>query len=124
MKISQGMKLIGEKWVVKPKQFRVQYQKMVNSELVTEYTPGLEEPGLDSDVTAWRYAWKLHVSTKTESREIQAEELINIRVVDELNTPVIYYVTGKKKYLIQNSGCAARTRFSISVRVNDIGAGA
>ncbi len=98
--------------------------KMVNSELVTEYTPGLEEPGLDSDVTAWRYAWKLHVSTKTESREIQAEELINIRVVDELNTPVIYYVTGKKKYLIQNSGCAARTRFSISVRVNDIGAGA
>ncbi len=40
------------KWVIKPKEFRVQYQKLENSELVTEYTPGLEDVGLDSDVTA------------------------------------------------------------------------
>ena len=97
MKIAQGMKLIGEKWVKKPKEFRVAYQKMENSELVTEYTPGLEDAGLDSDVTTWRYAWKLYMSTRSESSEIQTDELINIRVVDENNNPVTYYVTGEKK---------------------------
>jgi len=97
MKIAQGMALIGEKWVAKPKEFRVQYQKLKSSELVTEYTPGLEDAGLDSDVTAWRYAWKLHMSTRSESRKVQADELINIRVVDECNNPVAYYVTGENQ---------------------------
>ena len=97
MKIAQGMKLIGEKWVVKPKQFRVRYQKMENSELVTEYSPGLDDAGLDSDVTAWRYAWKLYMSTKVESSEIQEGEFINICVVDELNNPFTYYANGEQE---------------------------
>ena len=97
MKIAQGMKLIGEKWVNKPKEFRVRYQKMENSELVTEYSPGLDDAGLDSDVTAWRYAWKLSMSKRTESSEIQDEEFINICVVDELKNPVVYYATGEQE---------------------------
>ena len=97
MKIAQGMKLIREKWVKKPKELRVQYQKMENSELVTDFSPGLEDPGLDSDVTAWRYAWKLYMSTRAESKGIQAGEFINICVVDELKNPVTYYATGEKE---------------------------
>ena len=97
MKIAQGMKLIGEQWVRKPKEFRVRYQKMENSELVTEYSPGLEDAGLDSDVTAWRYAWKLYMSARAESSEIQDGEFINICVVDELKTPVTYYATGEQQ---------------------------
>lgn len=97
MEIAQGIKIIGNGWVVKPKGFRVRYQKHVGSKLVTEYSPGLEDATLDSDVTAWRYAWKLFMATQTQSGEITEDELLNITVVDDLNNPVIYYVTGEKE---------------------------
>ena len=46
MKLAQGLKVIGKGWVVKPKGFRVRYQKRVDSKIVTEYSPRLEDAAL------------------------------------------------------------------------------
>jgi hypothetical protein len=95
MKISEGLKVIEKGWIIKPKGYRVKYQKLVNSELITEYSPDLEDKPLDSDVVAWRYAWKLYVATKSGSTEISDGELINIFVVDDSDKPVKYYATNQ-----------------------------
>lgn len=95
MKIVQGMALIKEKWVVKPQGFRVRFQKLKDGGLVTEYSPDLSETLLDSDVVAWRYAWKLWVSTRKDTSGIAADELVNITVVDEKDRPVKYYATNR-----------------------------
>ncbi|RLC17808.1 MAG: hypothetical protein DRH93_17255 [Deltaproteobacteria bacterium] len=97
MKLAEGLKVIEKGWIVKPKGFRVRYQKRVDSKIVTEYSPRLEDAALDSDVTTWRYAWKLFQATQTVPGEIAEDELVNITVVDELDNPVIYYVTGEKE---------------------------
>jgi hypothetical protein len=97
MKLAAGMKLVEEQWIVKPKQFRVKYQQLVNSELVTQYSPGMDNAGLDSDVTTWRYAWKLLEATRTDAPEIQEGEFVNICVVDDQDNPITYYVTGEKE---------------------------
>ena len=101
MKLAQGLKVIEKGWIVKPKGFRVRYQKRVDSEIVTEYSPRLEDAVLDSDVTTWRYAWKLFQATLTQSTEIAEDEMVNITVVDELENPIIYYVTGKEEIFNQ-----------------------
>jgi hypothetical protein len=97
MKLAAGMKLIEEQWIVKPKQFRVKYQQLVDSELLTLYSPEMNTAGLDSDVTTWRYAWKLFKATRTDAPEIQEGEFVNICVVDEQDNPIKYYVTGEKE---------------------------
>ncbi len=97
MKLAQGLKVIKNGWVAKPKGFRVRYQKRVDSKIVTEYSPRLEDAALDSDVTTWRYAWKLFQATRAVPGKIAEDELVNITVVDELDTPAIYYVTGEKE---------------------------
>lgn len=95
MKLTQGLKIIAKGWIEKPKGFRVRYQKQIDSKLVTEYSPGLDNSLLDSDVTTWRYAWKLFMATKAESSDISPDELVNITVVDDSDRQVAYYVTGK-----------------------------
>ncbi len=95
MKISQGMKIIGEGWIQKPAGFRVQYQK--HSDMTLEYTPGLDDSPLDSDITAWRYAWKLYMSTKSGRDTAREGEMVNITVVDTEGNSVNYYVTGMPK---------------------------
>ena len=95
MKIAQGMKVIAEGWISKPKGFRVRFQQLVEGELVTKYSPGLEDLHLDSDVTTWRYAWKLAKATQPESEIISPGELVNVTVVDDKDTMVNYYATGK-----------------------------
>ena len=80
MKLGQGMKIIKEGWVQKPKGFRVKYQKLVDSELRTEYTPEMSNNPFDSDVTTWWYAWKLFMSTKSDHDTIQENEMVNITV--------------------------------------------
>ena len=101
MKIAEGMKTIANHWIQKPKGFRVKYQKLVNSELVIEYTPGQEDSSLNSDVTTWRYAWKLFMATRSDSNEIADGEFINIYVVDDSDNPIKYYATGKKEVFNQ-----------------------
>ena len=95
MKLAQGMKIIAEGWISKPKGYRVRFQQLVEGELVTEYSPGLEDLPLDSDVTTWRYAWKLSKAAQPESEILSPGELVNVTVVDEKDTMVNYYATGK-----------------------------
>jgi hypothetical protein len=95
MKISEGLEIIKKGWIMKPKGFRVKYQRLVDSEVITEYSPGLDEEPLESDVVAWRYAWKLYMATKTDSPEIFDEELFNIWVVDDTDSPIKYYATNQ-----------------------------
>lgn len=95
MKSKQGTVLIEKGWIFKPKGLRVKYQRLINSELVTEYSPGLEDTPMDSDVTAWRYAWKLFMATRSDSNKITEDEFINVFVVDENDNPIQYYATGK-----------------------------
>jgi hypothetical protein len=95
MKTKEALKIIDENWVKKRKGFRVRFQKVVDSELVTDYIPPQEVKPLDSDVLAWRLAWKLSESTKTDGPEIWNGEMINIYVVDEEGNPVNYYATNQ-----------------------------
>ena len=95
MKLAEGMKRIAEGWIPKPKGFRVRFQQLVEGELATDYSPGLEQAPLDSDVTTWRYAWKLAKASQPESETLLPGELVNVTVVDEQDTMVNYYATGE-----------------------------
>ena len=95
MDIAAGMKIIKEKWITKPLGFRVRFQKKIDGTLVTEYSPGISDTLLDSDVVAWRYAWKLWVSTKSDTADIVDGEFVNITVVDDKDNPVKYYATNQ-----------------------------
>jgi len=102
MKVSESLKVIDKGWVRKPKGFRVHFQKMVNSELITDYVPGEDESPLDSDVTAWRLAWKLAQATASDSTEQEGNGLVNIYVVDDMGHPVKFYGTNERK--VYNEG--------------------
>jgi hypothetical protein len=95
MKLAKGLKIISEGWIIKPKGFRVRFQQLVDGELVTEYSPGLEDKPLDSDVTTWRYAWKMFKATQTKEEGISPGEMVNVTVVDEKESMINYYATGK-----------------------------
>jgi hypothetical protein len=45
---------------------RVKYQKQTENGMEAGYSPPLGEAPLNSDVTAWRYAWKLCEATRTD----------------------------------------------------------
>ena len=64
---------------------------------MTDYVPADGEKLLDSDVVAWRTAWKLAASTPLREGEPQEGDLVNIYVVDQDNNPVDYYATGKRE---------------------------
>jgi len=51
MKVAKSLKMLDQKWVRKPKGYRVCFQQKVDSELVTDYCPELDDAPLDSDVT-------------------------------------------------------------------------
>ena len=95
MKISESLKIIDEGWVKKPKGFRVHFQKMVNSEWVTDYAPGEEEDPLDSDVVSWRLAWKLSQAGKSNPPEMSEGDIVNIYVVDDSGNPIKFYGMGE-----------------------------
>lgn len=97
MKLAEGMKRIAEGWVVKPKGFRVRFEQVADGERVTGYSPPMEDNPLDSDVTTWRYAWKLAMATAPQSDAPGEGDLVNVTVVDDQDNPVVYYVSGKKE---------------------------
>ena len=97
MKIAEALKFIDDNWVQKAKGFRVCMQRREGSDWVTDYSPDENAAPLDSDVTAWRLAWKLAVSTPLLEGEPQEGDLVNIHVVDQDNNPIDYYATGKKE---------------------------
>jgi hypothetical protein len=99
MKVSEAIKIIDEGWVRKPKGFRVRFQKMVGSELIADTVPGEGDAPLDSDVAAWRLAWKLSQTTQADVSEISEGDIVNIYVVDDLANPVKFYGTNKLQVL-------------------------
>ncbi len=93
MKVTEGLKIIEAGRIRKPKGFRVKYQKLVDGQLVTGYSPPEGSAPLDSDVTTWRYAWNLSVSVRCDATDVQEAELVNIHVVDDQDEKVKYYAT-------------------------------
>ena len=97
MKIAEGLKIIENGWIKKPKGFRVSFQKQTGAGAEAGLSPPADVAPLNSDVTAWRYAWKLAQSTPLRSDEPQEGDMLNIFVVDQDNQPILYYATGKKE---------------------------
>ena len=95
MKVKEALKIIDEGWVNKVKGYRVHLQKKVNSELITDYVPGEGEKPLDSDVVAWRLAWKLAEAAKSNGPEIADNEIVNVYVVNDTGDPIVYYGTNR-----------------------------
>jgi len=95
MKIVDGMKIIEAGWIRKPAGFRVRYQKQTENGMAAGYSPPLDESPLNSDVTAWRYAWKLREATRAEAETGTPEALYNITVVDDQGNLCRFYKTGE-----------------------------
>lgn len=96
MDITEALKIIDDKWIEKPKGFRVCMQRREGSVWVTDYSPEGEAAPLDSDVTTWRLAWKLAQSTPLGGGDPQEGDLVNLFVVDQDNNAIAYYATGEK----------------------------
>ena len=95
MKVSELLKTTDQGWVKKPKGFRVHFQKLTDGGIVTDFVPGEEESGFDSDVVAWRSAWKLFQVSQSDHPECGNGKLVNIYVVDDEGKPVKYYATNQ-----------------------------
>lgn len=95
MNIKEALVIIDEAWIRKRGGYRVHFQILEGSEIVTKYSPGEEDELLDSDVAAWRMAWKLAQSTGSEGSEIREGELINLYVVDDTGERMKYYATNQ-----------------------------
>ena len=95
MKIVEAMKVIDAKWVGKHQGFRVQFKRFTGTEWLDDVSPPEDASLLDSDVTAWRLAWKLAQSSPFSGREAKEGDMVDIRVVDYKGEPVEYYATGE-----------------------------
>ena len=93
MKLKESVKIADQGWIRRRKGFRVHFQRREGSEIVTDYSPGEGEKLIDSDVVAWRLAWKLVQATATDGPEIGEGEMVNVYVVDDMNEPIRYYAT-------------------------------
>jgi hypothetical protein len=95
MKSIEAYKIIDEGWVKKRKGFRVRFQKQVDSEIITDYFPDMDDGPWLSEIAIWRMAWKLAESRKSHIPDINAGDLVNVYVVDHEDNPVKYYATDK-----------------------------
>jgi hypothetical protein len=90
MKIDELLAVVDEGWIRKPKGFRVRFQTRSGSGWVTDIMPGANENLLDSDVTAWRAAWKLWQTAKSGHAEY-----VNITVIDDRGELFPSYISGR-----------------------------
>jgi hypothetical protein len=97
MKIAELLDVVDKGWVQKPQGFRVHFQQKTDQEIITDYVPGTDDAPLDSDVVAWRIAWKLYQSTQSDHPDFGQGKLINIYVVDDAGNPVKYYANNRYK---------------------------
>ena len=81
----------------KPKGFRVSFQKQTERGIEDGLSPPTNAAPLNSDVTAWRYAWKLAQSTPIGADQPRPGDMLNIFVVDQDNQPIVYYATGENE---------------------------
>ena len=95
MKISESLKIIDEGWVKKPKGFRVHFQKRTDSKWITDFAPGEDEKPLDSDVVAWRLAWKLSQAGESDPKGTSEGDMVNLYVIDDSGNPIKFYGTNE-----------------------------
>ena len=93
MKVKEAVKIVDEFWVKKRGGYRVRFQKLENSEIVTDYCPEEGDKPMDSDVAAWRLAWTLAQASSRQGDRVEEGELVNVCVVDDTGEPVTYYAT-------------------------------
>jgi len=93
MKINDALKFIDAGWVRKPKGFRVYFNTFVDGQWQVDYSPGEADTPLDSDVTAWRLAWKLAQASNPMPPNFREGDLVNIYVVDDLGGRVKSYIS-------------------------------
>ena len=95
MKSKEAYEIIDAGWAKKPKGYRVRFQRQVNTEMVTDYFPDLNEGPWKSVVAIWRMAWRLAESRQSDPPNVNDGDLINITVVDVEDNPVKYYATNQ-----------------------------
>ena len=95
MKSAEAYKIIDQNWVKKHQGFRVRFQRQIDSEIVTDYFPDMDESPWLSQVAIWRMAWKLAESKKSAPPDTGAGDLVNIYVVDDAGNPIKFYATGQ-----------------------------
>jgi hypothetical protein len=83
--------IIDEGWILKPKGYRVHFQKRVDDGWLTVIAPDNEKDLYDSDVVAWRIAWKLSRAGQTQEGE---PHIVNVYVVNDAGDRIRYYATG------------------------------
>lgn len=87
----EALKIIDGGWIHKPKGYRVQFQKKEDDRWLEVSVPDKEQDVYDSDVVAWRIAWKLSQAARSSNGD---PEMVNIHVVDDAGAPIKYYATG------------------------------
>ncbi len=95
MKVAEALKAIDRGWVQKPQGFRVHFQLKTDKGLETDFLPGTDQKPFDSDVVAWRTAWKLYQVSLSGDDQYGNGKMVNIYVVDDQEKPVKYYATGR-----------------------------
>ena len=69
MNIKELLAVVDKGWIRKPKGFRVHFEKWTPEGPVTDFMPGTDSALMDSDVVAWRSAWKLFQATQSDDPE-------------------------------------------------------
>lgn len=93
MKITEALKRIDDAWVRKPLGFRVRFNVYADGRWETDYSPEATAAALNSDVTAWRLAWKLAQTSSPEPSGFKEGDLVNITVVDDQDERIRSYIT-------------------------------
>ena len=93
MKINEALARIDAGWVRKPRGFRVRFDVYVDGRWESDYSPEEDAAPLDSDVTAWRLAWKLAQAGRPDTARFKEGDLVNITVVDNRGQRVWSYIT-------------------------------
>ena len=97
MKLKEAMKGMNEGWIRRRKGFRIRFEKRVESQWVTDYFPDKGEKPLPSEVSAWELARRFAESNPSGGEEIQEGDIVNISVVDDLDTVVNFYGTNEPR---------------------------
>ena len=92
MDVKKALAVIDKGWVYKAKGYRVHYQLKKDDEWRSAYVPDGESDLLDSDVVAWRLAWKLAQASGSSGGE---PPMADIYVVDDVGSRIKYYATGE-----------------------------
>jgi hypothetical protein len=95
MKGAEAYKTIDEGRTKKRTGFRVHFQREVDSEIITDYFPDMDEGPWLSEIAIWRMAWKLAESKKSDTPDINVGDLVNIYVIEDEGSPIKYYATNR-----------------------------